>query len=149
MALNPCVQQILCGLGNAVLSALKGIITAQKAVVTAAIVQAEAQLAIVRITTAPISAAAQVAQQVVDGAHAAANLVPLAILSNCADLGELNISINTSIDSALREVNTILADANRLLSFADELDALVVELNATIAQFDAILDVIALCAAGG
>lgn len=143
--MDPCVKAILCGLSGSVLGALNAIIDAQKATILAAVAAAESELSIVRIANAPIAIAAEVAQTIVDEAHAAADLVPLQLLAGCGDLGELNLAVNTALDGALADVNSVLTKANRWLSFEGELNERIAELNASLESFADFQLVIASC----
>lgn len=146
--LDACAKQILCGLSNAVLSALNVIIETQKVAIQALIIGYTAQLQVINVALAPAKAALAVAQTIVDQARSAANLVPLSAISNCGPLGDFSLDLNASLDAALADANALIADVNRLLSFADELQALVDSLTATLLSFADIQVVIAECALG-
>ena len=145
MALDPCVKQILCALGAAVLGALNAVIQTQKALLTAQVVALQAQLLALDVATIPLEAARSIANEVLNQARTAATLVPFELIAGCVDLGEFNFSLTESIDSALREVNDLVDDLNRLLSFKEELQLLVDEFNRIIEQFDQILLAIQEC----
>ena len=131
MALDACVRTILCGLGNPVLTAINGIVAAQIAQVDAEIVQVEASLALIGIAVAPIQALQGLAETVVGEARALANLIPLQLLTGCADLGNAMVTVNGVLQTPLAAANTYLARANRFLSFQDQQQALLTELQAS------------------
>ncbi len=131
MALDACVQTILCGLGNPVLTAINGIVAAQLVQVDAEIVQVEASLALIGIAVAPIQALEGLAETVVSEARSLANLIPMQLLIGCADLGTAMVTVNDVLQVPLAAANTYLGRANRFLSFQDEQQALLARLEAT------------------
>lgn len=146
MALDPCVSSILCGLSASVLSALQSILATQRAVVLEQIGQAQAQLAIADVATLPVEGARAGAAAVLEQVRAAAQLVPLNLISGCTDLGDFNIGLNDSLAAANAELTDITDDLNALLSFKNELNAIIDNGNLLIAQFNAIEAVIQECA---
>jgi hypothetical protein len=120
--LNLCVKAILCGLARPVILALSGIIEAQIGAITAQLAAISALLVVVNIATIPIVALQDLAQVAVDEATSVLNLVPLSIMTGCADLGQAMIDINSSINTSLAAANNLLTDVNRKLSFKAELE---------------------------
>jgi len=144
--LNPCVRQVLCGLSSAILNSLQAIIDGQIALLQAQIVAIQTQLLQYDVLAIPIETARAVAQTYVDKVRGSAMLVPLNLISNCADLGQFNLNLQTSIDQALAIADDLTYEATRLLSYRDDLNALVSELNGAISQFTDIKGVISGCA---
>ena len=147
VTLAPCVQTIICALSHAALSALKNIINGQIAILEAQILVFQTQLLQYDILSIPVVAVQAAANAVINKVKGAANLVPLAAISNCVDLGDFNINLSQSIDIATSTANDILSEATRLLSYKTELAAIVQNLKAAIDQFTAILSVIDQCLA--
>ena len=148
MALNPCVKLILCALSGAALNALKSIINAQIAILEAQIVVFKTQLLQYDILAIPVEAVQAAANAVVSKVRSSAALVPLNVISQCADIGNFNLNLQQSITFALGTVNDVLGEATRLLSYKNELNALIALLENVINQFNEILDIIDECMAG-
>jgi hypothetical protein len=146
MALNPCVKEILCALGSAVLGGLSGLIQAQKVALEALIASFEAQILALDVLNAPLIIARNVALQALHAAESAAELLPLGLISTCADLGDFNINVSTALASTEAELNDIVDRVNRYLSFRAELQAAVDEFNAILEQFSQIELTIQECA---
>ena len=147
VTLAPCVQQILCALSNAALSALKSIISGQIALLKAQILVFQTQLLQYDVLAIPVEVVQAAANAVVNKVRGAASLVPLNIISQCVDLGNFNLNLQQSIDVALATANDVLFEATRLLSYKTELNAVVANLNAAIDQFNAINTIIDGCLA--
>jgi hypothetical protein len=145
MALNACVEQILCGLSQAALGALAPIIETQKAALAVQLNLIQAQLLALDVAKLPVEAALAVAQQAINATRAAGDLVPLDLIANCADLGDLFVDLSDGLDLVSAEAASIAQDAASLLSFSEELAALRNEIDDTIALYDEILALIATC----
>jgi len=124
MALNPCVKQILCALGNATLSSLNGLIQAQLLILDAKIIELDAELAVLDVLTFPLTALGAAAAEAVNAATASLSLVPLNLIAGCADLGELNVNLTQILDDANADLQDYIVDINRKLSLKEELVAL-------------------------
>lgn len=138
MAVQECVKTILCPLGNSVLSALNGIISAQVAFLQGELAVITAQLVTLEVQLLPIQVVRGVANAAVAEVRAAGNLVPVAIMADCFDLGDMQMKLNASLDASVASVNQILNEANRILSFKAELEAEVAEIQATIEKLNGI-----------
>ena len=145
MAFNPCLKSILCALGQATLDALNTVLQAQLVVIDAQIAAFTAQLAILDILTLPLSAAAVVAQEAINAANQVVSLVPLGLISDCADLGDLNVNLTQVLDNANADFQDIVTDLNRKLSFKDEINAGLEQLAEVRQQFSDILLTIEEC----
>jgi len=145
MALEPCVKALLCPLGNAVLGALKGILSAQIAFLQTQVAVISAQLIALEVQLIPIELARGLANTAIDAVRSAGNLVPLSVMSNCLGLGEMMVGLNNSLDAATAGANRILNEANRSLSFKAELEASVEEINATIDKLNELVAAIGEC----
>jgi len=145
VALNPCVKQILCALGEATLGALNTLLQAQIAIIDAEIASVAAQLAVVDILTIPLEIARDVGQNALNSAQQVASLVPLNFIAGCADLGDLNVNLSRLLANASADFNDIINDLNRKLSLREELNALILELQAIREQFGDIQLTIAEC----
>lgn len=145
MALDPCVRIILCGLSNAVLQAIRGLVQAQLAIVSAQIIALEAQVARYNILANAVQAGANIVVGEIQQIKATANLVPLALIAGCADLGDLNIGINQTIDNFTAGMEAFVQDATRMLSFVDELNLAIASLQATQTLFNEVLATISTC----
>jgi len=146
-SLNPCVKEILCGLSDAVLRTLQGIIDGQVAILQAQIVIIQTQILQYDILAIPVEITRAAAQAIIDTVRQSVALVPLNLISNCVDLGDFNLNLYQSLDVATAVVDDIAFEATRLLSFRDELNSLVNELNTAIDQFTDIRGVIDECLA--
>ena len=124
MALNPCVKQILCALGNATLSSLNGLIQAQLLILDAKIIELDAELAVLDVLTFPLIALGAAAAEAVNAATASLSLVPLNLIAGCADLGDLNVNLTQILDDANADLQDYIVDINRKLSLKEELVAL-------------------------
>jgi len=124
MALNPCVKQILCALGNATLSSLNGLIQAQLLILDAKIIELDAELAVLDVLTFPLTALGAAAAEAVNAATASLSLVPLNLIAGCADLGDLNVNLTQILDDANADLQDYIVDINRKLSLKEELVAL-------------------------
>jgi len=124
MALNPCVKQILCALGNATLSSLNGLIQAQLLILDAKIIELDAELAVLDVLTFPLTALGAAAAEAVNAATASLSLVPLNLIAGCADLGDLNVNLTQILDNANADLQDYIVDINRKLSLKEELVAL-------------------------
>lgn len=147
--LNPCVRTILCGLSSATLAVLDGYLTQAITTADAYVVQLQAHLAILGITTLPVQATEAAAQQVLSSARAIAGLIPLGLISGCTNLGDMNVNISRFIDQATAEVSRVADDANRLLSLVEEVNLLIDQWQALKEQFEQIKAVIAACGSTG
>lgn len=145
MAVEACVKAILCPLGNSVLSALNGIITSQVALLEAQVVTITAQIVVLEVQLVPVTAAQALANNAVAAVRSAGNLVPVAVMAGCFDLGDMQVKLDESLDASLAAVNRVLEEANRALSFKAELEQLRDEINATIAKLGEIQLAIAEC----
>lgn len=145
MALDPCVRQILCALGQASLAAITPILDTQIAALTAQKAAIVAQLVALDVASLPVQAANSLAQGVLTQARSIANLVPLQFVSGCVDLGDLNVGVNTALDSISAEATTVAEDLTRLLSFSEELNALSEEIDELITLFEDIKQEIETC----
>lgn len=143
--MNPCVALILCSLSKPVLGALRAVINQQLAFLELELAQVQAQLLRFDVLTVPLQAAQAVANQVLQSAQSAAGLLPLGLITGCADLGAFNINLNQVLATATADVNDTLNDLNRTLSFKEELQATIASIGEVRTQFQAILDVIAGC----
>lgn len=143
--LNPCVRIILCGLSNAVLLAIRGLITAQIAFVEAQIVTFEAQVAKYDLLAKAAQAAANIAVAEIQQIKAQASLIPLALISNCTPLGDLNLAFQQTIDATTATIESLVADATRILSFMDELNLAIAQLRQVADLYNAVLQVISTC----
>lgn len=148
MALNPCVQQILCALDGAILSSLSAIITTARAAFEAEKLVLTAQLVPLDIALAPIEVAQTLANTALSTITAAGNLVPVALIRGCTDLGDFNLGLSVSTDRIAAEINALLDEARRILSVKDELVALIAQIDIILAQFKDIDTVLSDCAAG-
>ena len=145
MALNPCVQQILCALSGTVLGSLNRLIDTQIAALQTQILIIEAQILQYDILTLPLEAAASLARTQIQNIRNSALLVPLNLIAGCTDLGDFNLGLQKSIDNAVADLDSIVGDLTRVLSFKEELNATVAELNGIIDQFQDILATIETC----
>lgn len=145
MTVESCVKVILCGLGQAALGALQGIIEAQVTALQAQKSILTSQLLALDVAKIPVEAGFAAATAIIDEVRSAGNLVPINIIAGCADLGDMMTRINDTIDQTLAEAETIKNDAVSLLSFAEELAALNNEIDDTLALYQDVLDVLSTC----
>lgn len=146
MALDPCVKSILCALSAVVLGALQGIINAQVGLLRAQLAILRAELLKYDIAAVPIEIARNAANAILNDARQAAALLPLSLIAECADLGELNINLVAAIDNETERLNDIIDDASAILSFREELNLAILQVERLIEAFEEILQEIAECA---
>lgn len=145
MALDACVKAVLCPLGNTVLSAFNGIITAQVTFLQAEVTFISATLISLQIQLLPLQAVKGLVDAALAAVKSAANLVPVALMNNCLDLGISMQGINNSLDDATASANKKLDEINRSLSYTAELEAKRDAINATIAQLNDLKATISSC----
>ena len=141
-----CVYTILCGLSASVRNALQNVITSLTASLNAQIVAYRSALLVYDVAVIPLELSRSILNGLLDIARSAATLVPLEIIEGCADLGDFNLDIVTSIDVITAELNDVIDDLNRILSFKDELEFLINELSAVLDNFNDISLVLEECA---
>lgn len=145
MALNPCVKQILCALGQATLNALNTLIVAQIARIDAQIAVFKAQILALDVLILPLQAVKSIAEAAVQAARQSLGLVPLSLIAGCVDLGDFNINLVQTLEDKNAELQDTLTDINRKISIREDLNALVAELDAIREQFADIRVTIAEC----
>ena len=145
MALENCVKLILCGLSQAALGALQGIIQTQVAALQGQKAILTSQLLVLDVAKLPVEAGFAAATAIIDEVRSVGNLVPINIIAGCGDLGDMMTSINDTIDLSLAEAETIKNDAVSLLSFAEELAALNNEIDDTLALYQYSRDILSTC----
>lgn len=121
MALSPCVRAILCSLSRPVIAAVSGIITAQVTIIDAEIAAIEVQLAALTIQLAPIQVLSGLVQTAIQDVQSIGNLVPVSVLLNCTDFGDVMVNLNTSLATANAAALSVEAKLNRYLSFQFQL----------------------------
>jgi len=146
MALDACVKRILCGLSAGARQALNIALSAIVLQNNTLIATLQARLAILNIRLLPAEALRAAATAALQQAREAARMLPLALLADCADLGDLNVRLLLVVDREAAGLIQIIDDLNRLLAVQNELSALIAQLgqlNELIAQLQ---DTIAECA---
>lgn len=144
-SVETCVKDLLCGLSNATRAALSGILdgyVAQLGILEAALL---AKLQFLNILTVPPQLANTLVQAALSEAKAAANIIPLDLIGQCAGMGKLNESIQTNIDALMSDVSQIATDLSRLASFTDELNAQLDDVRGVIQYYKDILATIEIC----
>lgn len=144
--MDRCVKKILCGLGAAVVGALDAIFEGQINALTAIVVSIKAQIVVYDMGTFPLVIARNTIEIVLEKARSIATLVPLELIAECADLGDMNISLVASIDDLSAEATDVIDDLTRLLSYKEELELLVREYEDIISQFSDLRTAIQECA---
>jgi flagellin-like hook-associated protein FlgL len=142
---SSCVREIVCSLSQPAIGLLNGILSTQITLLQSQVVAISAQLLTFDVLQAPVVVANAAAQTALQQVKEIVNIVPLNLIGQCADLGNVNLGLNRSIDGISAELEAITQDATRLLSFREELVSLQNELNATIDLFQAVQQVIATC----
>ncbi len=143
--MNPCVQAILCGLARPVQEAIAGILTAQKAVISAAIAVLQAQVVQLEILLAPFTAARDLAQAAKDALSGSISIVPSAVFAECFDLGTLSLSLSAQLDKLTAPLDDLILNVDRKLALLDELNDEIASLNDRLAFYDEIIAVIEAC----
>jgi hypothetical protein len=146
VALNPCVKQIVCSLSAAVLGALDSAIQLQIANLTVQKNVIEAQILKYDVLGIPIQFANEAAQYALNQLRGFAALIPTNLVAGCADMGNININVQRSIDTVSGGLADITQDATRLLSVREELAFLDQQYSEAISQFNQFRAVIAECA---
>lgn len=129
MALDDCVRRILCGLSSGAQQALALSLDAIVVQNNIAIAALQAQAAALQIKILPVQAARDAAQSVIQAAQETSRMLPLALIADCTDLGQLNLSVLRAVDRELAALLQIVDDLTRLLSIQNELAALIDQLN--------------------
>lgn len=145
MAVDACVKAILCPLGNAVLSALTGIISSQVVVLQGELISLGATLATLEVQLIPITITQGLANAALGTVTSIGNLVPIRLVANCTDLGDNLQDLNASIENTRARINQILNEANRSLSFKAEIEQQIAAINATIDRLNDLKAAIAEC----
>lgn len=138
--MDPCVKAILCALSPPVISALQALIAPYRVLVSGWIVAIEAQLAIIDLWLVPFYAGQAAAQAVLDASRATARLLPVTLIAGCAELGDLNMSVEKVIAPTVADVQAWLAEMQRYVSLREELAALREEYQALEAFLDELLN---------
>lgn len=144
--IDDCVAEILCGLSQAALNALKTLLQTQLAFVEGEILLVEATLLRYNILQAGLSIAANAVEAVIAEIRAEANIVPLSLISSCLPLGNLNIAINGLLDKETASLEAIVNDLSRILSFVDEQNFVLSQLRQTEQLFNKVIAAIQTCA---
>lgn len=145
MALANCVQVLLCGLSAAVRNALVALLQGYIAQLGLVVATLKAQLIYLNILTAPVKIADDAVTGVITKVRAAANLVPLSLIGQCVDIGDLNVSIQQNLDVVLADATIIANDLERLLSFGDEIAAKIQSFENTIQFYEQVIATINVC----
>lgn len=142
MALNECVQRILCGLSAGALQALGFALDALVVQNNIAIAALQARAAALSLKLVPLELARAGVEAALRAAQEASRMLPLALIADCADLGDLNTLTRQAIEREVAAVFLILDDINRLLSIQNELAALIgqlTRLNDLIAEIKGVI----------
>lgn len=140
MAVEACVTEILCGLGNAAVGAISGVLQDQLTAAEAGLGLVKAQILQLDVLLAPLTAVQGVAVGTLEQIEGYAQLVPNSIMADCVGLGDLNLGLVQIVEPVTDQVRAFLDKVTRALSFKDELE----DLERTLqAQVDALRDIIA------
>lgn len=134
--MSPCFAAILCALGAPIISSLKATLIAQIVVLNGQVASLTATLAILDIQLLPLTVARNLAIQARDTIRSAGDLVPVAIMADCADIGDMMGIIDESTEEALAAINLKINQVNRSLSFKAEIEARIDQLNAYVARIN-------------
>lgn len=145
MALDSCVREILCGLSAAVRAALSSIIQGYILQLGTYKATLEAQLIYLDLLAIPPQLVNTLAQQALNEAKAATNLIPLSLIGRCVDIGDINATIEDNVNIIAADLNIILTDVSRILSQSDEIQALIDTVSASINLYTEVLSLIDLC----
>jgi hypothetical protein len=148
MAFEACVQQILCSLSESALNDTQNLIDGQITLLQTQIAAYQTQLLQYDLIAPLIIASRNAAQTIVDQGKDVARFIPLRLIEDCADLGNLTEDIQASIGNALYTADDLAFEATRLLSYREELNAIVNELNAAIEELTDFRVLIDECLAG-
>jgi hypothetical protein len=145
MALNPCVQQILCPLSDAVKNAFAGVIGTTIATLQAQVATITATLILIQPQKAIAIAARDAVLLVFEAVTVPLQLVPLSLIAGCKDLGFTMASLNAGFDDVRAEVARVVDEANRQITYDAFLTQKRDVLNAAIAQLEAVQIALAEC----
>lgn len=145
MALPACVQAVLCGLSATTRNALSALVRSYVTQLDIAISGLRAKLVVLNILTVPPQLLNTIVQEVITEVKAGANLIPLSVIGQCIEVGDLNVSIQQNLDLILSDANIIANDLSRLLSFKDEVESLITELQATINTYQQVISMLDAC----
>lgn len=145
MALDPCVRRVLCTLGAPVLISVRATVQPVVPLLEALRAQLQARLALLQIQVIPIQLARDTALLVLEQAQSVANLLPLGIIEDCADLGDVNAKLARGVEQATSAVEDLADDATRALTIETDLSAEIAELTNTINDINEFLEELNFC----
>lgn len=145
LTIDNCAIQLLCGLSAATRNALVQLINGYIIALEAEESLIRVQLLKAQIALAPINLAAQIAEEALQKAKAAANIVPLNLIGQCVSIGNLNLAIQQNLDIILQDIVVITNDLNRLLSIQDAFQAEINQINSTIQYYQNIIATLNAC----
>jgi len=143
--LSPCVRQILCALSQPLRNALTAQLTLARSELQAQLVILQAKVAQYEVLAVGARIVAAVAQAALAQVQAAANLLPLSLISNCTDLGDVNVSVRQNIDRVSQDLVVATQKLTRVLSVSDELADAINVINEQISLLNAVLDAAGAC----
>lgn len=148
MALDACVENVICSLLEPELQAVLSLISTYKTLASAQIAALGAQITLLEIQAVPVNLAVDLAQAALDELTSVTNFLPAGSFEDCPDLGDIMVNIKglTDLDTAslrdyltdavrINSVTNALRDTQaRLETFAADLDDLELVVNDCIIQ---------------
>ena len=146
MALHPCVKSVLRTLTGPALRSLRSLITANISTLQVLKAQLQTRLTKLQVQLVPIAAGRDAALAVLEQSRGVASILPLDVIRDCTDLGDLNAQMAEGIGQATAAVQDFADDATRLLTIKAnltaeiaKLDTLITRLNEWVAAIDDVL----------
>lgn len=146
MALANCVKDLLCGLSGALRNALVAILESYIVQLDVLIAAKDAELVKLNVLAVPVLLVNPIAQDLLAQAKAGANLLPLDIIADCFQFGQLNLSIQTNLDALAQDISVLTTDIARLLSAGDEVRAVIADLQEVRNFYVEVIAQIVICA---
>lgn len=142
---STCAQAILCALAAPVRNALVALAEKYRALVQLELAAVTAKLAALGIVLAPVEAVRNTIEDTANAVREGAQVLPLAAIGGCLELGDLNIGLERTVQPIVDEANAVLDDLERLLSLREELEFIEQELVALDALLGQAIDLIGTC----
>lgn len=145
MAFDPCVKNVLCGLGLPALRVVEGILDTTIAQVQAVVAVLEARSITLGVQLVPVELALAPVQLALDQALSITNVLPSAAVEGCGDLGAVRGNLAASNRRAAANLQELKDDLKRKLSVKRRIDAEKERLSQQLQELQDAKTVVSLC----
>lgn len=128
MALDQCVQDILCSLSAGVRNAFVSILRTYITQIDVSIAAYEAKLVYLNILAVPPQALNEIAQTALNQVRNVTRLVPFSVIQECTDYNQITGAVQTTLDDLSSNAQILTNDLQRILSLRDEVEAVIIDL---------------------